>query len=557
MNLKSLTQIRNVSEEVWVTPYDHDQLSKLIVGYDSMFLAHQPGIYEYKYQGAFRAKGVRNQLNKLQLQRRWAAVDDGPKSSSSTISLPALRKAASVTSIDEALEILLSNGINQLDEIGCRELLLACIDRSNVQLAQAIYQAMTASSAGLSTSSVWPSASTETASLLTVGFCRSLNTNAAIQIIETVRNRGLPLLEDVHFGFTVGSPADPTKPLCVMQPQEGVKTVLDSYSRYQFEIFSGTVTSAASEALVSGQTWVDSMVRTFGLIRRQTIGAIHTLTIENPSGNCRSFKFGTDTADVPAKLGDRLSVVCAPQEACSAKVMFLRASPPNTKPGEPLAITNHTTNTNKKLLRPSTITGLPNWFLPGIFTLVFADVASSMIDPSLPLIGAGAVIAAASAIRATDMVLLPALKQLPLQAIEQQATRQSLLSQRSALERRVTELTNGAIEDVRTLARLWQLSAKMATLAAAGAYDSRKERVHSAKNKIEERLRKNIELIDGYARVMNMIEIEVEMETEVPQVELAGIQKQIEALNDIEELQAEWRLQSEAQDEVERLLRAG
>lgn len=47
-----------------------------------------------------------------------------------------------------------------------------------------------------------------------------------------MRNRGLPTAEDVHFGFVVECPgAAAGKPLTVVQPQEGVKPVVDSYTR--------------------------------------------------------------------------------------------------------------------------------------------------------------------------------------------------------------------------------------------------------------------------------------------------------------------------------------
>jgi hypothetical protein len=70
---------------------------------------------------------------------------------------------------------------------------------------------------------------------------------------------------------------------------------------------------------------------------------------------------------------------------------------------------------------------------------------------------------------------------------------------------------------VRTLARLWQLQSKMQTVGGeqGTAYEARIERVCAVAGGIEERLAKRLELLDGYARVMNMIEIEVEMDMQV------------------------------------------
>ena len=68
------------------------------------------------------------------------------------------------------------------------------------------------------------------------------------------------------------------------------------------------------------------------------------------------------------------------------------------------------------------------------------------------------------------------------------------------------------------------------------------------------RLSKKLELLDGYARVMNMIEIEVEMEIELPEAELVGIEQQMVRLEELEGLQDDWRVQAEARDEVRPLM---
>ena len=49
---------------------------------------------------------------------------------------------------------------------------------------------------------------------------------------------------------------------------------------------------------------------------------------------------------------------------------------------------------------------------------------------------------------------------------------------------------------------------------------------------------------------MNMIEIEVEMEIELPGAELVGIEQQMARLEELEGLQDDWRVQAEARDEV-------
>lgn len=56
---------------------------------------------------------------------------------------------------------------------------------------------------------------------------------------------------------------------------------------------------------------------------------------------------------------------------------------------------------------------------------------------------------------------------------------------------------------------------------------------------------------------MNMIEIEVEMELQVPAEELAGIEEQMVRLEELEELREEWTIAAEAQDEVMRMRGGG
>ena len=80
---------------------------------------------------------------------------------------------------------------------------------------------------------------------------------------------------------------------------------------------------------------------------------------------------------------------------------------------------------------------------------------------------------------------------------------------------RSAELAEAAADDVRTLARLYQLRNKMEAVGAAGVYDARLTRARVARGAVEERLKKQLDLIDGFARVVNMIEIEVETSADI------------------------------------------
>ena len=70
--------------------------------------------------------------------------------------------------------------------------------------------------------------------------------------------------------------------------------------------------------------------------------------------------------------------------------------------------------------------------------------------------------------------------------------------------------------------RLWQLQNKMAAAGGAAAYDARLERVVGAREAVEGRLASRIGAVDAYARVISMIEIEVEMDAELPDAEVLG-----------------------------------
>ena len=190
------------------------------------------------------------------------------------------------------------------------------------------------------------------------------------------------------------------------------------------------------------------------------------------------------------------------------------------------------------------------------------------------------------------------------------------VSQHNALVERMDVLEGEACEDVRALARLWQLQNKMESIGAGGTYGLWLVQVAhitiigrcsgvphcltvalAGASRFSHRARRRRHYRPGaapaeeagtagwvsptkpshlqlhahhahggvrqsrvcgrrYARVANMIEIEVEIDTEVPAAEVAGIEEQILRLEEVAEMQADWRLQAEAQDEVERLLRA-
>lgn len=327
----------------------------------------------------------------------------------SLLSPSLLRRASAASDANEVLDLLVEElgSTAALCERDALDLLLAALDRDNVALAQSVYRAMKAATPGGSVASVdgatphWPAASVDTSAALVVGLARALQTREAIEIINALRSRGLPTAEDIGFGSLVACPADPQRPLAVVQPQEGVKPVADAVTRYEYELYSGTVASCSSESLVTERSWLRAAVQRVGLVRRPATSAVHTLAVQTPAGKQRTFRVGTETADVPAKTGDRVTVVCAPETPVFSRRRLLSSAPPGTKPGEALSMTNHTTQTSTRLLRPPAPGGqdIPGWWLPVAVVLAGSDAASSLVDPALPYLLAGglaAVIATAT-----------------------------------------------------------------------------------------------------------------------------------------------------------------
>eukprot|EP01018_Ginkgo_biloba_P028647 Gb_34630 [translate_table: standard] len=157
---------------------------------------------------------------------------------------------------------------------------------------------------------------------------------------------------------------------------------------------------------------------------------------------------------------------------------------------------------------------------------------------------------------------------LPQRTVDTIALRQQLLSQYDLLQSRLTELTQAAEEEVWMLARMCQLENKIEVIGEPSYrqvsqkhFDyARKSRVKRARESLDESLVSRLELIDSYAKIASMIEIEVEMDTDVLAAEAVtnaeSIADQIERLLELEKLETQWRIQAEANDEVERLLRS-
>lgn len=107
-------------------------------------------------------------------------------------------------------------------------------------------------------------------------------------------------------------------PVQVVQPQEGSKVVACAESRYEFEVFSGTVLGVPkSEA----QNAAEGLLRRFFGFGKGACQAVHEMVVRAPDGNARTFRFGTTSADVPAQVPP-----LPPTGMCSTAEAFSSAS---------------------------------------------------------------------------------------------------------------------------------------------------------------------------------------------------------------------------------------
>eukprot|EP00878_Enallax_costatus_P010383 GHUV01010836.1.p1 GENE.GHUV01010836.1~~GHUV01010836.1.p1 ORF type:complete len:576 (+),score=142.43 GHUV01010836.1:158-1885(+) len=532
-------------------------------------LCQRSGHVHVATQGAAAFESAQNNHEVTQQASTRSAASSTVTASCSLLEQDAslLRRILATDTAVEALDLYVQEAERQqqspnLTDADAELLLRRSLQTGNATLALSIHrQLCTASRAkGLSDVSHWPSVTLQHTETLVTGLCQQLRVSDALAVLSSIRSQGMQGNAEVHFGHVVNSPLPPRRPLALVEPQEGCKVVSDANSRYEFELFSGTVTACSSGALQLTSNPLLAAARLVGLVQQPPPAAVHELVVQAPDGSSRAYRVGTAAADVPAQTGDRITVVCAPNKGNNKLKRFLfSTSPPGARPGQPMLISNHRTGTELQLLRPpapSGQTGVPGWVLPAVVLLAGSDAASGLIDPALPMMITGGIVAAAGSVIAGNTMLLPRLKQLPNSTVKLDSIRQQLLAQHAVLNDKATVTMQEAADDVRTLARLWQLQQKMESVDNfASSYKARIGRVAAVVAGTEQRLAKRLELLDGYARVMNMIEIEVEMDLQVPIGELDGLGLELEKLSELESIREEWQLQAQAQDEVEKLLR--
>uniref|UniRef100_A0A0D3GZ37 Uncharacterized protein n=1 Tax=Oryza barthii TaxID=65489 RepID=A0A0D3GZ37_9ORYZ len=415
------------------------------------------------------------------LRRASSAGGASEPEASGATSLDAdlLRRVAGAANAGEALDIVAESagGTGGLDASDCNAIVAAALDRGNVELALSVFEAMRS---GFARAGAWRWARPDvrTYALLVQRLAAALRVSDALRIIDYVSRAGISSAEE---------------------------TVSCSKCRYQYELFSGDITSIESEEVSMDISTLDKALRFIYVIKDGLPAAVHSIVIRTPSGTARTHRFATQTVELPAQEGERVTISLAAPSNVYREMGPLKISARSQgfRPGEPMSLTNHINRQVSRLLRAPSKNEGPFVFNPYLLVgalalLASGDAASAFIDPSLPRFITATALASAAVGTTLNQVILPEIRKLPQKTVDIIAVRQQLLSQYDMLQTRLKDLK--------------QLSEKEL----------------------------NSEMLDIPLQLCSMIEIEVEMDSDVIVAEAAS--------------SAQWRIQAEANDEAERLL---
>ncbi|XP_073395446.1 uncharacterized protein [Physcomitrium patens] len=430
------------------------------------------------------------------------------------------RQVALATDAGVALEMIAEKAGSQggvVSNEDCSKLILEALVLGNSELAFSVLNAMRSSviqrrigrdeKSSFIESWRWAQPNVNTYATLVRGLAASLRVADAIEVVADVRRRGVPAGDEVPFGKVIGCPTCRTA-LAVVQPQQGVQVAPCAKCRYEYELMSGTVVECESESISMNISVFERGFRLVKLLKRPVPAAVHSLVVRAPDGLARTHRCATESADIPAQEGERVTVIsAAPANAVRGIGPFkTNARAPGWRPSEPMAITNHVTGRISSLSRPPPKSGSGAAFdasliIPAVLLFASSDAATALIDPSLPraiAIGAASVVAIGGA---TNAFVLPRINQLPQRTVDALALRQQLLAQHEKLQARLEDLTQAAADDVRMLARMCQLQNKMEAVNEP-TYSARMERVQKARETLDERLEGRLELIYSYAKYL-------------------------------------------------------
>ncbi|XP_055961327.1 uncharacterized protein LOC126676973 isoform X3 [Mercurialis annua] len=351
----------------------------------------------------------------------------------------------------------------------CCDIITAALDRNNADLALSIFYSMRSTfDQGVGENGwKWSRPDVSVYNVLVKGLASALRVSDALKIVDYICRVGVSPGEEVPFGKVVRCPTCLIA-VAVAQPQNGFQIASCSKCRYQYELVSGDIISITSEEISKDLPAWERGLRFLKLMKRRIPAAVHSIVVQTPSGMARTHRFATETVDVPAQEGERVTVASAAPSNVYRNVGPFKFSPkaPNTYPGEPMCLTNHENGQESLLLRAPEKDGNlsllnPSLLIPILALLATGDAASGIIDPSLPQLLSVAAIASLGAGATINLLVLPQLNQLPQKSVDVFAIKQQLLSQYDMLQSRIKDLKESAEKEVWMLARMCQLENKI------------------------------------------------------------------------------------------------
>ena len=517
--------------------------------------------------------------------------------------------ASSASCAIEAAALLLGGDSSaRVAEADAVELMKEAVGKGNVRLVKSVMAAMRRAlsegapsdlttdregpevTAGMR---VWPPITNEVEKAVIKELACQLMVSDAVEALLGVKSGGVPDGGEVPFGDIVRCPLD-DEPLAVVQPQQRpVQTASCSECRYGYRLVTGTVSKIESEALDTNKGPLETLstsLSTLNITQGKWWGDLvlrHAFVVTGTDGQDRAFDACTFSEEVPARVGDSVTVVCAvPDKAAegqddTVRGRFLAARAPGRLPNEPMTLQNHTTEKQHRLLYPPsdferfTTTALASAVLLvpviGAASTLLSDVKidATIVGESVAALAAGTA--------AGNFVVRPQLRQIGNESeMEFVAANQGLLGQYTELQETIRSLERSGEEEIKSIARLQQLENKMrsvsspcptATAAAptqqqtsSPSYDARLERVVSVRADVSSRLASIIELVSSYGRICSMIEIEVEMNTGVSGVgaSVSSFKNSVdEELFQLRQKQEEVVAQSQASEDVEKIFSDG
>ncbi|CAK8579345.1 unnamed protein product [Lathyrus sativus] len=482
------------------------------------------------------------------------------------------RIAANAKDADEALRLIAdysseNSGVVSVSD--CCSIISASLERNNHQLALSVFYSMRSTFHQVDENDPlverwkWSRPNARVYTMLIQGLAASLRVSDALSVVKYICEVGVSPSEEVPFGKIVRCPSCRIA-VAVAQPQQGIQIVSCAKCRYQYELISGNIISIQSEEISMDITAWEKGLRFLRLMKQSIPSAVHSIVVETPSGMARTHRFATETVDLPAQEGERVTVaVAAPSNVYKNLGPFkLSSRAPNFYPGEAMCITNHKDGRESRLVRAprkdeNSSLLKPSILFPLLALFATGDAASGFIDPSLPQFLSVVAVSSLAVGSALNSFVIPQLNQLPQRSVEVVAIKQRLLSQYDVLQSRINDLKEAAEKEVWMLARMCQLENKISAVGEP-SYRTRISKVKRVRESLQNSLRGQIELIASFARISSMIEIEVEMETDVLAAETTsdvdGFTEQIEQIMELENLEERWKMQAEANDEAERLL---